>query len=182
MLQRNTFQRVSGRSRIWSGLFLIHHQTTARTFLHMQVEFLKAFGLSRKQLNLASTSFCVRRRVVWHECACASGRICLPSSTWMWSNAAWHVEGLMLWRRLAALLVLSELIRGRRRWIAAQKPQNLFFSSSCRLRQTLLICSASEFNEGNQNAKVFPFAAVTTDFSNQTIRLSSNRKNTAERR
>lgn len=76
-----------------------------------------------------------------HKYLCASGRICLPSSTRMWSNTVWHVEGLTLWRRLAVLLVLSELIRGGRRHIAARKDSLRFpccdlFFSSCRLRQT----------------------------------------------
>lgn len=47
-------------------LFLIHHETTTRTFLPKQGEFLKAFGLSRKRLSLTWTSCCVRWRVVWH--------------------------------------------------------------------------------------------------------------------
>lgn len=46
-----TFQLTSERSRIGNNPFLIHHETTTRTFLHIEVEFLKAFGLSREQFS-----------------------------------------------------------------------------------------------------------------------------------
>lgn len=144
---------------------------------------LKAFRLSRKQLSLTWTSCWVRWRVVWHTRPCASGRVSsilnvnvIKTQFDMWK--VWCCGGV--WLRYWSCQTWSEgggisQLRSK----ASDFLVAIFFFSSCRLRQTLI---SSEFNEENQNPKVFPFAAVTTDFSNQTIRLLSNCKNTAKRR
>lgn len=167
MLQRNTFLRMWERSRIWNKLFL---NTYVPPYAGGIPEGIRT--VSRTVRSHLDAILCEVTCGLTHKGRCASGRICLPSSTWMWSNAVWHVEGLMLRRRLAVLLVLSELIRGRRH-DAAQKhslrfPRCNLFSPSCRLRQTLVIRSASEFNEENQKFSLLQLWPQNS--ANQTIK------------